>query len=187
MSYLIRKARQSDSEPIAGLMLMAMEEIVYAFLNRRDHQKALLFMRRLVEQEGNQYSYQHTWVAEEEGQVVGSITCYKGSELHALREPVLELLATGYGRVVHPEDETEAGEYYVDTIAVHPSHRGKGLGTGLLRFVINRIVKQAGQTVGLLVDVDNPKAKNLYLQLGFVKVGDRQLMQHPYEHLQISP
>lgn len=191
MSYpiimMIRKATKSDSLPVAELMLLAMSDIVYAFLGTHDPHQALEFMHVLVQQEGNQYSFENTWVAEENRQIIGSITVYDGSELERLRIPVLHLLADGYGRVVFPENETEGGEMYIDTIAVHPEHQGKGLGTNLLNFVIDRIVYQEGTALGLLVDIDNTKAKNLYLQMGFEPIGEKKLMGHPYEHLQIAP
>jgi len=183
---MIRKARQNESPQIAQLMLLAMEEIIYAFLGNQNPEEALEFMHLLVRQEGNQYSFENTWIAEEDNQVVGSITVYDGAKLQQLRQPVLSLLVEKYQRVVSPEKETEPGEFYIDTIAVHPKYQGKGLGTMLLKFVIDQFVYQEGKTLGLLVAIENPKAKNLYLQLGFEKVGEKHLMGHPYEHLQIK-
>src|SRR5690554_8239842 len=95
---MIRKATKSDSLPVAELMLLAMSDIVYAFLGTHDPHQALEFMHVLVQQEGNQYSFENTWVAEENRQIIGSITVYDGSELERLRIPVLHLLADGYGR-----------------------------------------------------------------------------------------
>jgi ribosomal protein S18 acetylase RimI-like enzyme len=183
---MIRKARQDESRQIARLMLLAMEEIAYAFLGNRNPDDALEFMHLLVQQEGNQYSFENTWVAEEDKQVVASVTVYDGAKLQQLRQPVVSLLAEKYKRVVSPENETEPGEFYIDTIAVHPQHQRKGLGTMLLKFVIDHFVYQEGKTLGLLVDIENPKAKSLYNQFGFEKVGEKQLMGHPYEHLQIK-
>lgn len=184
---MIRKARKEDSLQVARLMLLAMKDIVQAFLGTNDPQQALEFMRGLVQQEGNQYSFAHTWVAEQNHQVIGSITIYDGAELQQLRQPVLSLLSDSYNRHISPENETEPGEFYIDTIAVHPDHQGKGLGSKLLKLVIDYFVYQEGQILGLLVDRKNPKAKSLYLQMGFKQVGEKLLMGHPYEHLQLSP
>lgn len=168
-------------------MLLAMRDIVYAFLDSPDPQQALEFMHLLVQQEDNQYSFEHTWIAEEKNQVIGSITVYDGAKLQQLRQPVLSLLSTVYGRNISPENETEPGEFYIDTIAVHPDHQGKRLGTKLLEFVIDYFVFQERKDLGLLVDINNSKAANLYCRLGFKKMGRKQLMGHPYEHLQLSP
>ena len=183
---MIRKARQDESLQIAQLMLLAMKDIVHAFLGNCNADDALEFMQILVQQEGNQYSFENTWVAEEDNKVVGSITVYDGAKLQQLRQPVLSLLAANYKREVSPENETESGESYIDTIAVNPDHRRNGLGTMLLRFVIDHLVYQKEKTLGLLVDIQNTKAKHLYLQFGFEKVGEKQLMGKPYEHLQIK-
>lgn len=183
---MIRKARRNESHQIAQLMLLAMEEIVHAFLGTHNPDEALKFMDLLVGQKGNQYSFENTWVAEEDKQVAGSITVYEGARLQQLRQPVLSLLSTNYNRKVCPENETEAGEFYIDTLAVHPAHQGKGLGTKLLEFVIDYYVFQERQTLGLLVDNKNSKARSLYLQLGSIKIGEKQLMGHLYEHLRLS-
>lgn len=183
---MIRKARRDESLQIAQLMLLAMEDIVYAFLGNRNSDDALEFMHLLVQQEENQYSFENTWIAEEDKQVAGSITVYDGAKLQQLRQPVFSLLAEKYQREVSPENETEPGEFYIDTIAVHPKYQRKGLGTMLLKFVIGQFVYQEGKKLGLLVDTRNTKAKNLYRQLGFVRVGEKQLMGQPYEHLQIK-
>ena len=184
---MIRKARKQESMQIAQLMLLAMEDIVRAFLGSHNPQQALEFMHVLVQQEGNQYSFENTWVAEQDNQVVGSITVYDGAKLQQLRQPVLSLLSKDYGRNISPENETEPGEFYIDTLAVHPAHQGQGLGTKLLEFVIGYFVCQERQALGLLVDKKNFKAKSLYLQLGFKPVDEKELMGHLYEHLQLSP
>ncbi len=41
---IIRKAKPSDSKIIAPLLFSAMEEIVYAFLGEKNHQKAIDFL-----------------------------------------------------------------------------------------------------------------------------------------------
>lgn len=183
---MIRKAKIEDSLPIAQLMLMAMEDIVYAFIGSNDPQQALDFMHQLVQESDNQYSFENTWVVEEKSQIIGSITVYHGAHLERLRQPVLSLLAKRYHRIVNPENETGSGEIYIDTIAVHPDHRGKGWGRGLLNYIIDLMVYQNGETVGLLVDPLNKRAKDLYLRLGFEKSGQRKLMGHTYEHLQLK-
>jgi len=45
---------------------------------------------------------------------------------------------------------------------------------------------QAGKTLGLLVDEDNPAAKRLYLNMGFVIVKPVYIFQKNMEHLQYS-
>jgi len=84
------------------------------------------------------------------------------------------------------EDETHAGEFYIDSLGVSPAHQGKGIGSQLLQFVISEKVKTGGGTIGLLVDKTNPGAKRLYLNLGFVPVGEKTLLGISLEHLQLK-
>ena len=58
----IRKARSTDSETIASLLLSAMEDIVYELIGEQDSEKALTFMHYFVKKENNQYSWQNCWV-----------------------------------------------------------------------------------------------------------------------------
>lgn len=181
----IRKAIPADAAAIAGYLLLAMEDIVYQFIGSRDHQQAMALMRHFAAGTRNQYAYENCWVAVMEGEVVGAINVYDGADLHALRQPVIDYLASHHNRVYVPEDETGPGEYYIDSFGVHPNFQGKGVGTALLQFVIDVYVHQQGQTLGLLVEETNPGAKRLYRKLGFEPVGERVVFGKRMEHLQV--
>jgi ribosomal protein S18 acetylase RimI-like enzyme len=183
-SMQIRKATVSDAQPIAQCLLMAMEDLVYEFIGFRDPEKALDFMFHFTQQKMNQYSFENCWVACNENQVVAAVNVYNGAKLHQLRQPVLDYLTLNYKRNFVPEDETQEGEYYIDTLGVLPEFRSKGIGSGLLQFLISKYVEKQGKTLGLLVDCDNPKAKQLYLKLSFKTVGYKTLMSKTMEHLQ---
>lgn len=89
--------------------------------------------------------------------------------------------------MIHLEDETEAGEIYLDSIAVSHLAQGKGIGKVLLTYVIDHYVVKGAHTLGLLVDEENPKAKSLYLKVGFEEVGKKKLFGKRMQHLQIGP
>jgi ribosomal protein S18 acetylase RimI-like enzyme len=187
MDLIIRMATAADSKVIARYLLLAMEDIVYGFIGRRDAMKALAFMEYCVERPNNQYSWQNCLVAEEHGQVVAAINVYDGARLQELRQPVVEAIHRLFGRQVLPEDETQAGEYYIDTLGVNPDCQGRGIGTRLLQHLIRDHVNNQGHTLGILVDDDNPEARKLYLRLGFRNAGKKVLMGKNMEHLQIRP
>ncbi len=65
----------------------------------------------------NQYSYVNTLVYENENGIVGSVTGYDGKRLHELRQPVIDELRKRDPDFT-PNDETEAGEYYLDCVNV---------------------------------------------------------------------
>ena len=182
----VRKAKKEDGSSIAELILLAMREIVYSFIGSEDIKEAYGFIFFLVQQDENQYSYTNTWVVEEDGQIIASLTGYEGSKLDQLRQPVLDLLKQQYNRILLPEKETGKGEFYIDTLSVDTAHQGRGLGTKLLHHLTKEIVQKEGKTIGLLVDIKNPRAKKLYTKIGFKVVGQKQFLDHQHEHLQLS-
>ena len=82
--------------------------------------------------------------------------------------------------------ETEAGEYYLDSIGVDPSMRSHGIGSRLFKAAIDRAAKEGFTRAGLIVDVDKPKAEALYIRLGFKTVGMKDFFGHPMKHMQIE-
>jgi ribosomal protein S18 acetylase RimI-like enzyme len=182
----VRKATLNDSEIIATYLLLAMEEIVHKFTGEEDPEKAREFMLHFVQRKNNQYSYQNCWVAEDDMEVVAAVNVYNGAQLNELRKPVIEYLRSSFNSDFKWEDETQAGEYYIDSLGVHPDQHGKGIGTKLLQFVIDEYVNRGKQTLGLLVHEENPQAKRLYLKLGFGSAGKKVLFGKNVEHLQIK-
>lgn len=183
---IIRKATLKDSESIASYLFLAMKEIVFRFIGEEDDSKAKDFLRHFVEKENNQYSYQNCWVAEEQHEIIAAANLYDGARLEELRQPVTAYLKERFQQDVTPEDETQPGEYYIDTLGVREDQQGKGVGSKILQFLIDEHVVKNQQTLGLLVDEENPEAKKLYLKLGFKSVGKCMLVGKQMEHLQIS-
>jgi len=185
MSF-VRKATLNDAEIIATYLSLPMKDILYKFIGEEDPEKAREFMLHFVRRENNQYSYQNCWVVEDNMKVVAAINLYNGALLSELRQPVIEHLRSKFNNDFSPEDETQAGEYYIDSLGVNPNQQAKGIGTKLLQFVIDEYVNKRSQTLGLLVDEINPNAKKLYLKLGFKSAGARILFGKNMEHLQIK-
>jgi ribosomal protein S18 acetylase RimI-like enzyme len=183
---IIRQATLEDAELIATLLLSAMEDIVYRFIGRKDPTKAKEFMLYFSKRENNQYSYQNCWVAEDDKNVVAAVNLYDGAKLNELRQPVTEYLRSRFNKDFKPEDETQTGEYYIDSLAVTPSQQGKGIGSKILQFLTDEYVNKQRRTLGLLVDEANPNARRLYLKLGFKTAGRKVLFGKNLEHLQIT-
>lgn len=60
---------------------------------------------------------------------------------------------------------------YVGGLAVHKDHRNRGVGTKLMRFAEERILRDS-PNVFLCVSSFNPGAKRFYERLGFKEVGE---------------
>jgi ribosomal protein S18 acetylase RimI-like enzyme len=182
----IRKATHTDASEIAVLLLLAMEDIIYHFIGSKDYVKARNFVFRFVQMKDNQYSYQNCWVADIDNRVVAALNIYDGTDLAKLRQPVLDYIREYYQADFEPEDETQAGEYYIDSLGVSEDVQGQGIGTQLLQHIIDLDAIQEGQVLGLLVDEENPTAKKLYVKLGFVSVGKLLLFGKKMERMQFN-
>lgn len=183
---IIRKATLQDADAVASLLLLAMEDIVYWFIGIKDNAKAKAFMLHFVKRKANQYTYENCWVVTQDNNIIAAVNVYDGAMLQELREPVTQYLKTQFGNNLNVADETEPGEYYIDSLGVSPNRQGGGIGSKLLRFLIDEYVNKNHQTLGLLVDEENPNAKSLYMKLGFLPVGKKTLAGKNMEHLQIK-
>jgi ribosomal-protein-alanine N-acetyltransferase len=100
------------------------------------------------------------------------------------RQDMADLLATpaGGGLILQADDEdagvvlwrTIADEAELLTLAVSARHRRQGVGTVLVSQVIERSRRQGARQLFLEVGVDNPGARLLYAQAGFIEVGRRK-------------
>lgn len=183
----IRRASSQDSANIANLVIHAMEDIIYSFIGEKSMEKSIVFLTGLIQEKGNQYSFENCWIAADEDDVLAAVIVYDGGKLNELRQPVAERIKIMFNRPLVAEDETEAGEYYIDCLAVNVNAQGKGIGSEILNFLINEYVITQKKTLGLLVDNDNPRARNLYLKLGFQFIKHKSLAGKTLAHLQIKP
>jgi [ribosomal protein S18]-alanine N-acetyltransferase len=67
-----------------------------------------------------------------------------------------------------------AGEAEILSVAVAPSHRGRGLAQKLLHLHMRRLVGLGCRTLFLEVDEDNEPARRLYKRAGFAQAGRRE-------------
>jgi len=131
-----------------------------------------------------QYSYQNTLVAMDAEQVVGISVSYDGGCLHELRRAFIEAAKEQIGKDHSGmDDETQAGELYLDSLAVLPDYRHQGIARKLLLATKERANCLGLPRVGLLVDKDNPVGEALYTSVGFQYVNDNQWGGHPMKHL----
>ena len=172
----IREALIEDA-PLVGLV------VLMALGYDDTHPMASIFAE-LATRECSQYSYRNALVAELNGEAVGAIIGYDGARLGELREPLYGLMLEKFGAVREVEDETSAGEFYLDSLAVLPQFRGLGVGGALLVAARDRAFTAGHKKVGLIVDFENPRAEALYNSLGFERVNATKFLGHDMWHLQ---
>lgn len=66
------------------------------------------------------------------------------------------------------------GECYIDTVAVHPDWRGRGIGRALMKALIQRAERINAAFLSLEVRPSNASAVWLYRTMGFEYVGTRR-------------
>lgn len=186
----ITQASPHDSAAIARLIMLAMNHECCQYFAGERHTLADFerMMARLVERNDSQYSHRNTLVAlDEDGNVMGILVCYDGKDLRKLRQAFIEEALVAFGRDFSSmEDETEAGELYLDSLAVEPRCRHRGVATALLKAAIGVASRRSMPAVGLLVDQGNPSAERLYQSLGFKRVNECRWGGHPMYRLQYT-
>ena len=186
---ILRSASPSDAPLIADAIMEAVgSEITLDFAGSEDR---LVLVKRLFTElaslDDSQYSYRNTIIAADaDNKIAGVIIAYDGADLHKLRERFIEKTQEILGYKISSlemTDETSPDEIYIDTLCVFPAYRRKGLGLRLIKEATSRHAS-TGKPMGLLVDKDNLRARNLYEKAGFRYVGDRPFAGVMMDHLQ---
>ncbi len=182
-----------QAESIASLIMLAMNHECCQNFAGPSHtlEDFHRMMTALVRRDDSQYSYRNAMVALDDNAaegnpvVAGVIVGYDGSDLHRLREAFLQAAKKFLDRDFRGmDDETQTGEFYIDSLAVDERYRHQGIATLLLKKLIDQ--KGQKQPVGLLVDKGNPGAERLYRSLGFEYVNDTTWGGHEMRHLQTA-
>ena len=143
----VRKALTEDLEFLASVLILADQDR----LAGREGWDREQFVDRCRTQTGEEVT----------GKVANSLT----SVVEADGVPVGRL------RVVRTSEEL-----FIAGIQVLPEHQGRGIGSRVVRSVIDE-GRREGLPVRLEVGKDNPDAKLLYLRLGFSVIEDRDTME----------
>ena len=183
----IKEAVIEQAAEIADLIMTAMTDECCLYFCGEGYglEDFRRMMTMLVEREDSQYSYRNTLVALDGNRIVGISVSYNGGLLHQLRRAFIkaarEYLGKDHGDM---EDETQAGELYLDSLAVLPDYRREGIATLLVLATKKRADLLGLPYVGLLVDTANPKGQLFYDSIGFRQVDENRIWGgHSMKHL----
>ena len=179
----IRPAVVNDAPVIAQAVAIAIGEETVVKYCGAEYLKAL---EAVASAEGTQYSYRNVLVAEVDGIVAGAVVGYDGALLETLRSGTLSILKEFNPSVYVADDETQSGEFYIDSISVLPQFRGCGIGKRLLMAIVGKGLVLGNGKVGLMVDFGNSGAASLYERCGFKPVGEKLFYSHKMHHLQCT-
>jgi ribosomal protein S18 acetylase RimI-like enzyme len=182
---MIRPAQKSDVDAVVPLIVSALAPGSFQLTDSGDESEAYPVVSAFFLQEVNRHSYRNTIVYEVAGVVAAAVVCYDGAHEAALAQPILTFIRNYYeDETLPPHYETQPGELYIDTLAVDPAFRKRGIARLLLDAVCAQARSMGLPCVGLLVEDVNVGAKALYANYGFQVTGFKNLWEHQYEHMQ---
>ena len=182
----IQEATEAQASDIAKLIMMAMTDDCCLHFCGEGHglDDFRRMMTSLVERTDTQYSYRNTLVAMEGQKVTGIAVSYDGGRLHQLRQAFIQAARKYIGKDHSGmDDETQAGELYLDSLAVLPEYRRQGIAQRLLKATKEKADAMGLPCVGLLVDQGNPAGEAVYASAGFRYANDSHWGGHPMKHL----
>ena len=180
----IRQATINDAPFIAEIVAMAIgdEKILHDYCG----ENPLEVLQAIAASPNTQYSYQNTLIAtNEKDSSIGAIVGYDGANLNKLRKATLQIVKEMADKCPQIADETE-GEFYIDSLAVLPAYRSKGVATQLISAICLKAFAEGHEKVGLIADLENISAIEFYKNKGFQPVGPKTFFTHEMIHLQIS-
>lgn len=181
---MIRPAVPDDAQAVVPLIFDAIGDIAYWLTGTAAPEEALTAMTGWFRRGGNRLGYEQIRVAEAEGRVAGMSLAYPGGRGPELDRPLLERF---HGQASSAPaafvKEAEDDEFYLDSLAVASSERGKGLGTALIRDFEAEAARKGFRKASLLVSEDKPRAEALYRSLGYEREGERLILGAVYAHM----
>lgn len=176
MNLNIRPARKEDAQFLAKCIMAGMHFNNFEDNNSSELQDMLKCLTDCEERPDTIYTFKHTRVAEIDGVPAGSLLSYPGEIYKEVRTRTFREIWSDMGDVDNDsEQETGPGEFYLDSLAVHPDFRGKGIGRALMLDGIEKGKSLGYKKIALLVDEDYPHLVKMYSSIGFHEDGHRHV------------
>lgn len=174
MTLTIRDARPDDAPFLAQCILSAMH--FHDFEGAMSDWTAAIF-ERMVDSERRPdtlYTYAHTRVAEVDGELASALLSYPGEIYKDLRHKAFTEFWPNLAALdADSEQETDPGEYYLDSLAVVPKYRHSGIGQAMIQDSIQKGLALGYKQIALVADADMPQLIALYKSLGFTPADHR--------------
>lgn len=183
---MIRKAQRKDTEALINGIIAIWEDMESPFVTEIPLLELKEILRTCMLDNDFRYRYTNGIVCEREGEVAGFIFGYKGEE-----EPTLDqsfkkrLTEKKYDQKINLsfDQETKAGEWYVDMVFTQANFRKQGVATALLE-ALPQIAGEAGESlIALNCDLENANARKVYEKQGFQKESEIMIVGHRYDHM----
>src|SRR5690606_39521860 len=114
MNITIRQAERNDAKAVAPLIYDAIGDIANNLTGEEDIPQILAALEQYVTETTNRHSYLNTFVAEQQGEIVGIVVLYDGRLGYKL-DRQLEQQLEKKGIETTLDIEAHMDEYYIDT------------------------------------------------------------------------
>lgn len=188
----LRPATEADAPFVAMVISEALDDDIMELYEQsgnripESRRERMDFIETVVNNSDNLYTWHHaTMAVNAEGVAVGALLAYPGDDYTRRREVSFRLFASFIKNSFDPDKmdaETKPGEYYLDSLAVLPSYRGRGIGRMLLQAGIDK-ANSLGRPAILACAPENLGAKHLYESMGFKETYIYSLFGHPYHRM----
>lgn len=165
----VRNASMADAPFIARVVLAGIDMLDMGEEMPEGQRPIFDHLVDICKMDDTLYSYCHTSIAEVDGKVVGALVAYDGAPYAEMRAKTFGLVQQTSGMDLSKNAmETGPGEFYLDSMAILPEHRGLGIGQMLMRNRMTYALANGFEAIALLVDKDKPRLQTYYEELGFV-------------------
>lgn len=183
----LRKATSGDCDFVARMIMMALH------ITEEDNERLYNHMVELVEDEHTLYYWERCTIACDGDTPVGLCLAYDGVDYHERREYSFSFVckdgspvSENNSALLTQPDESGCGEMYVDSLAVIPEYRGKGIGRMMLMDALRRSAQSALMPT-ILVDPNNEPALKLYQSVGFEYCEEMEVFGELYHKYSVPP
>ena len=122
----LRKATRADSRFIAENVLRALH------IDETDNEH-IEHLAGICSREDTLYSWRNATIALYNHIPAGLMVAYDGARYRQMRDITFPLISMYVGDDYHDmDDEATAGEYYLDSLAVLPKYRNRGIASALI-------------------------------------------------------
>jgi ribosomal protein S18 acetylase RimI-like enzyme len=177
-ALLLRAAAPEDAVNASALIYETMGTFGDFLFGQSGREGTIHVVSVIFQQAGNLLSYEHSTLAEVDGRIVGIAQAFPGADLWKATLGLMRVCIRRFGlrfgfalawRGLPLASEPVAGaeEYYVQTLAVDPSCRNRGIGRALLENAQRRTAERGFPICSLDVMLHNPDALRFYQREGF--------------------
>ena len=177
MRITIRKATAADARFIAENVLRALH------IEETDEQH-IEHLAGISSREDTLYSWRNATIALCDGVPAGLMVAYDGARYRQMRDITFPMIRMYVGDDYYKmDDEACAGEYYLDSLAVLPEYRRRGIASALIQEMFRQRDEAGISLATIAVDPDNDTAYRLYTRNGFRPEGRINVFGTNYDRL----